>query len=99
METSGRPAGGGVSLRPAVFRKENLLWNLDVWGTASGGHGQAEVRDDTTSASRDPVAEALPRDASTSHLSSAARTAMAAKGSATGMRGTRRSVAAGTLGL
>ena len=34
---------------PRSSAKENLLWNLDVWGTASGGHGQAEVRDDTTS--------------------------------------------------
>ena len=35
-------------------RKENLL-HLDVLGSASGGHGQAEVRDDTTYPGRDPV--------------------------------------------
>jgi hypothetical protein len=29
--------------------------HLDVLGSASGGHGQAEVRNDTTHPGRDPV--------------------------------------------
>ena len=65
METSGRPAGGGVSLRPAVFRERELLWNLDVRGAANGGHEQAEgeggYRISMASPGADPRPEALNR--------------------------------------
>src|SRR5687768_17384493 len=53
VETSGRPAGGGVSLRPAVFRERRSycgIWMSEAPPTA--GTGRQRMREDTTCAAR-----------------------------------------------